>query len=140
MLIEGWRTAAVRHRALDWLETLVDDDLLPCDATRELFLAMPPASRETAMNRLLKANVNEWLGPAAAYCPHDWSIRFTEEFVEIAARSGLPPYQITAALRGASHYASPFARWPEESVLFGEFNDVVTFRRRMREAVTTPRT
>ncbi len=144
LLLEGWRTAAVRHRTLPWLQALADDsETVP--GVSSILRAMPDAERERAMLRLLRGNADQWLPTVADCCPHAWSIAFTEAVVEIvskrAAQEGAPQfrYMLRMLLRAAGRLANPLARWPEESDVFAEFTDVVGFRREMRNALLPPR-
>lgn len=139
VLLMGWRRASVRHRAAGWLEALAGADPEPRDFTESLFRAMPPAARERVMVRLLKQNSEMWFLPAIKCCTHDWSVSFTEEFVEISELMA-KRYAIVGELRMASRYASPRARWPEESEIFAVFTDIVGFRRRMHDALNSART
>jgi hypothetical protein len=132
LLIQAWRTATIRNADVDWLEVLGAGDLEPDVAAKALLLAMPPAARERVMLRLLKRD-SSWLHVLAAYCPHDWSVEFTAEIIEIIDRSRIPPPPIT-------QYVSTDARWPEDSALFANYSEAVGFRARMRDAFTTPRT
>jgi hypothetical protein len=137
LLIGAWRTAAIRNADLDWLEVLGAGDFEPDATAKALLLALPPAGRERVMMRLLKRD-SPWLAVLAGYCPHDWSVTFTQHFIDIADHSA--HFQAGMALRAVTQYASPDARWPEDSTLFADYSEVVGFRRRMRRAFTSPRT
>jgi hypothetical protein len=146
LLLGGWQSAAIRYRALDWLEALLDQFAEPGTWPTDLLLAMPGAARERAMLRKYDADGAKWLLATAACCPHAWSAEFTARFLEILERypaQETMQYQYRELLRAGSLLASSDVQLPPPDALFErtlvEFFDTLSFRRRMRDAFT-PRT
>jgi hypothetical protein len=145
VLAAGWHRAAVRHRSAEWLEAFTSFEPEPGEAVLAIFRVMPDAARERVMLRLLRDDAKKWLPNVPAYCPHAWSAKFTEEFVDRVERNLSKDladpliWHIRSLLRAASVCASPMARWPEDSETFAEFTDTLVFRRNMRNAILSPR-
>lgn len=141
LLLEGWRRAAIRHRAQEWFSTLAEQAVPGISATVELFRGMQPEPRETAMASWLDKEPKAWLPQVAICCDHPWSLPFTRTVLKATARN-LPAgptdpfgYQMKPLLRASALLASTDLTASPEGDDFAEFTDILSFRRRMRQAL-----
>jgi hypothetical protein len=145
LLVEGWLSAAIRHRAKDWLLAFVSQTLpnySPLAAqVMEVFRALEPNEQERSFLQLLEREAKTWLPHAATHCPQPWSDEFTRVVLKTVAKN-LPKastdplsYQLPPFLREAALLASSkISALPQEE-LFAEFTEILNYRRTMREAL-----
>ncbi|MGC4052993.1 MAG: DUF5691 domain-containing protein [Paludibaculum sp.] len=141
LLEEGWLRAAIRHGAQEWLVALAADATPGLTATASLFRAMEAGAREATLTPLLVKEPKAWLPHVAVYCDHPWSEVFTRTVLKLAAGSatGGPEegwsYQLRMLLRASALLASSEVEVLPEDEIFAEFIEVLSFRRRMRQAL-----
>jgi hypothetical protein len=140
LLLEGWRTAAIRHRDEMWLQSLAGQSATVAE-TSAIFRALSDNARETTMTRLWQKDAKAWLSVVPVYCSHQWTRHFTQDFIAIVEKN-LPidatdtfTYQLKPLLRAASSLAAPDADKLSAAEPFAEFTDTLNFRRAMRQAL-----
>ena len=139
LLLEGWQTAAIRYQSHDWLRVLAKKART---ADAGIFRAMAVADREAALLQLLKQDARTWLPLTVTYCQHAWSPPFTQAVLRALDQhrptGATDPlgYYLKPLLRSAALLAAPEAASAPPDEIFGEFTDLVAFRRSMRQALT----
>jgi len=142
LLMEGWRTAAIRYRAADWLRAFAADAATRTPTTFAVFRAMTDDERESAMIRMLGIEPKTWLPQVQLCCNHAWSAKFTEVFLSTVDRNKPTEpadpltYHLKPLLRAAASWASPQVESVPADAVFAEFTDILSFRRSIRQALS----
>jgi hypothetical protein len=139
LLLEGWRTAAIRHRATNWLSAFANDVALPVHTAIPIFRALEPPERERCMLQLLNGEPKSWIPQIPVLCQHPWTAAFTKSMLK-AVTNNLPKeatdalsYQLKPCLRASALLASTEITPPPDEA-FAEFTDILNYRRKMQHA------
>lgn len=138
LLLDGWRSAALRRRDSAWLQAFLAIAPNP-HGTFELFAALPSDLRESVATTRLTQDLHAWIFTLPTICNHRWSKPFTEFIFNQLAH--LPLQDRTAfitkhLLRSSALLASPDVAATITLAALLDQASLFEFRQAMHQAFT----